>query len=197
MLILGSSSPRRREILSHYNIPFSVATPPYDEKSFVFDGEPHVYVQKLAREKNLSIAGEFEDDDVLLTADTIVVKDGQIFCKPQTLEEAFEMLLDLSGKTHLVHSGICVKCGPQEYCDVETTEVTFCPLTEHQIRKFHSAVDPLDKAGAYAIQGSGGLLIEKIVGNYDNVMGLPMQCVSKLLSKVDIHLWDYVSPSSL
>ncbi|MCB1108705.1 MAG: Maf family protein, partial [Chlamydiia bacterium] len=155
------------------------------------------YVQRLAEEKGASIAPEFDQSEIILTADTVVVKDGQIFSKPQNLEEAFSMLFELAGKTHVVHSGISVRRGPTVYSAVESTEVTFCPLTEAQIRKFHTAIDPTDKAGAYAIQGSGGLLIKKIHGNYDNVMGLPMQTVAKLLKNVGIDLWDYVSSSSL
>ena len=192
MLILGSSSPRRREILSHYNIPFSVATPPFDERAFVHSGKLDTYAKRLAEEKGLSLAGEFEQTQVILTADTLVVYQGQVFPKPQNLSEALEMLLTLNGKTHQVLTGVAVLVNHQVISAVEETLVTFCPLKKEQIKRFHKTVNPTDRAGGYAIQGTGGLLIERIEGNYDNVVGLPMKTTSKLLKQVGIDLWDYV-----
>ena len=191
MLVLGSSSPRRRAILSEYGIPFSVANPPFDERAFVHDGSPEELAMRLAEEKGATLVGEFGNEPIL-TADTLVVLNGKIYNKPDDRAHALSMLMDLCGQTHHVLSGVSVRLGDEVHSAVEQTRVTLCPMTSEQIERYHNAIDPLDKAGAYAIQGRGGIIVREIVGNFDNVMGLPMHTVFNLLHPLGIDLWDYV-----
>ena len=194
-LVLGSSSLRRREMLDMIGIPYTACTPPFDERAFVHEGTPEELVKKLAEEKCASLKGEFPDE-VILCADTLVVLEGQIYGKPDGETGAFEMLKTLSGKTHQVLSGVSVLKDGQMVSGLETTYVTLKNLTDEQIRIFHKAINPLDKAGAYAIQGLGALIVERIDGNYNNVVGLPMHICMDLLSQMGIDLWDFVTFSS-
>lgn len=191
MLILGSSSPRRRAILSEYGIPFSVASPPFDERAFVHDGSPEELAIRLAEEKGAALAGECAGEPIL-TADTLVVMDGKVYSKPDDLAHAMTMLMELCGRTHHVLTGVSVRMNDEVHSAVEQTRVTLTPLTSEQIERYHAAIHPLDKAGAYAIQGRGGIIVREIVGNFDNVMGLPMHTVFNLLHPLGIDLWDYV-----
>ncbi len=195
MLILGSSSPRRREILSYFGIPFTVGTPPFDERAFVHNGAPEELVKELSEQKSHSLKSEFPDEPILC-ADTVVVFEGKVLNKPVDESEAHQMLKSLCGNTHQVISGVSVRLGDQIFTDVETADVTLVNLTDSQIETFQRAIGSLDKAGGYAIQGRGSLIVESIVGNFDCVMGLPMQTVYKLLKKVGIDLWDYLSSGS-
>jgi len=198
LLILGSQSPRRREILSAFSIPFKQASPPFIEESVAFKEEPInsnpiTYVSTLSRGKALSLAAQFSHLPIL-AADSIVFIEDQLYEKPKDLEDAFNLLMHLQGKWHSVFTGVTVLKGHEEYTAVEETRVLFNPLTPAQARIYHANTVWADKSGGYGIQSAGGLLVRKIEGCYNNVMGLPVNVVRELLLKVGIDLWDYIKP---
>lgn len=191
-IILGSQSPRRKEILNYFNLPFKQMDPVFDEESVPFHGNPFTYVCQLAQGKANALACSLPSDAILITADTIVFCNGKIYGKPKNKEEAFQSLQELSGKWHQVLTGVAVKKGDSLFTDAEETRVLFHSLSPNQIQKYQSKVHCEDKAGGYAIQNSGSMIVEKIEGAFHNVMGLPIHTLSKLLLKVDIDLWDYL-----
>lgn len=191
MLVLGSGSPRRREILHFFSIPFQVETPSFDECQVSYRGDPAAFVQEVAKKKALCLSKRFPDQ-IILTADTVVVLDGRLFLKPQTHEEAFLMLKELSGKQHSVHTGACVLRNELVETASEESLVEFHPLSDEQIHSYHRGFDPLDKAGAYAIQRSGSIIVKRIEGCYYNIMGLPLNTTRRLLVNFGIDLWDFL-----
>lgn len=190
-LILGSTSPRRREILNFFSIPFVQASSDFDETQVIFQGDPGAFAAEVAKRKALCLMERFPKD-VILTADTIVYRDKRLFMKPEGMEEAHGMLRELSGKEHQVFTGVCVVKGNDCFVDVEETRVFFHELTEPQIRAYHAHFLPLDKAGGYAIQKGGSLIVKRIEGCYYNIMGLPIHTVRRLLLKAGIDLWDFL-----
>lgn len=191
MLILGSTSPRRREILSFFSLSFRQESPDFDETTVPFLGEAQHYVQEIAKQKALSLQKRFPKD-VILTADTTVFYQGKIFSKPTDLSEAYLMAKELSGQEHQVFTGVCVATPNQLFLGGEESRVTFHELTDDQIVKYHRHILPLDKAGGYAIQQAGSLIVKRIEGCYYNIMGLPIHTVRELLLKAGIDLWDYL-----
>jgi septum formation protein len=187
-LILGSNSPRRREILSFFNIPFQQISPDFDEEAVPFHDNPKEYVLTLARGKADSLARSFPQD-AILTADTIVYKKGKIYGKPKDAIEAFENLKELSGNWHSVFTGLALSFHGKDFMAAEETRVIFNPLTEDQIRVYHSIIPSGDKAGGYMIQGPGGLIVNRIEGCYYNVVGLPINSLCSLLKEAGIDLW--------
>ena len=177
-LILASQSPRRRELLSLFGIPFAVQVADIDETM-----DPNLpaaeAVGAISRKKALAVPREAED--VLIAADTIVVVDGQILGKPHTQEEAAAMLRMLSGKDHQVMTGVTVLCGQREAVFTEVTDLHFRELTDSEIRRYVESGEPMDKAGAYGIQGGAALFCEKMTGDYYNVMGLPVCRLGQVL----------------
>jgi septum formation protein len=190
-LILGSQSPRRKEILSYFSIPFIQMSPAFDEESVPFQGDPEVYACTLSQGKAESLADRFPES-VILTADTIVFRNGKIYGKPKTQEEAYQSLSELVGQWHTVYTGVTVKKGKQMFQQVEASRVLFNPLTPEQIHHYIAHTEWADKAGGYAIQANGGLIVRKIDGCYYNVMGLPINTVESLLQHVGIKLWNYL-----
>lgn len=171
-LILASASPRRRELLLQAGLQFDVMPSAADET--VPPGlSQEELVKTLARLKAEDV---FRDhpDHVVIGSDTLVFFEGKALGKPSSPEEAAAMLRMLSGKVHTVSSGVCI-CSPQKtICFAETTEVEFFPLSEEEIAAYIETKEPLDKAGAYGIQGRGGVFVRRIVGDYYNVVGLPL-----------------------
>lgn len=190
-LILGSSSPRRKEILSYFTLPFEQVSPSFDEQSIPFRNNPVEYVTQLAKGKADSLERKHHEA-IILTADTIVYYDGKIYGKPVDEENAFRALSILSGKWHSVFSGLCLIHHEKTFTLWEETKVLFNELTDYEIRHYHSKLHWADKAGGYAIQMAGGLIVKKINGCYYNVMGLPINSVRKLLLNVGIDLWNYL-----
>ncbi len=190
-LILGSQSPRRKEILSYFNIPFEQAAPPFDEDSIPFTGNPIDYVCSLSKGKANSLV-HLDESAVILTADTIVFRDGKIFGKPANQEEAFHTLSELVGQWHTVYTGVTVKQGDKEFYQAEATRVQFNNLSAEQIQHYLLRTHWMDKAGGYAIQRGSGLIVSRIDGCYYNVMGLPINTVHTLLKHVQIDLWDFI-----
>ena len=190
-IILGSSSPRRREILSFFSLPIRQISSDFDESQILFDGDPARFAEEVAKRKALCLT-EKHSGLPILTADTVVFQGGRLFLKPDTLEEAKTMLSELSGKEHKVYTGVCVARNKELYSEIAETTVEFHELTQNQIQIYHRHFGPLDKAGAYAIKKGGILIVKRIEGCYYNIMGLPLQPVCRLLLKVGIDLWDYL-----
>ena len=180
MFYLASQSPRRKELLTLAGLNFEVLVSGCDET--VPDGfTAEQTVAHLARIKAQAVQALCKEDDVILAADTIVVIDGSILGKPKTEDEAFNMLRSLSGRTHTVMTGVCITNGKQENTFVSKTDVTFYALSDAEIRAYIATGDPFDKAGGYGIQTQGVVLVEKINGDYSNVVGLPLaRCVREL-----------------
>lgn len=178
--ILASASPRRCDILNMVQLPFQVCVSDVDE-TIEKEATPSQIVQELAKRKAHAVFSEHKDA-LVLGADTLVSMEGKILGKPKDREDAANMLRLLSGQTHTVYTGYCLVSNEGEICDVVQTDVSFYPLTEEQISWYLDTGEPFDKAGAYAIQGAGSRFIEKIHGDYYNVVGLP---ISKILRKID------------
>jgi septum formation protein len=190
-LILGSQSPRRREILSHYSIPFEQATSQFAEEAVAFHGDPKQYVITLSKGKADALAHRFPNE-AILTADSVVYLDNKIYNKPLDEKEAYQMLSELSGKWHSVYTGVTLRHGNKEYHQVEETQVEFNSLSEAQINSYIETRQWSDKAGGYGIQTSGGLIVRQITGCFYNVMGLPINTVRDLLMHIGIDLWKYL-----
>jgi len=182
--ILASSSPRREEILKKAGIDFKVIFPEnIEEKNISTDPVSHVL--ELSRKKAESVAKKI-DDSLILGADTIVVLNGAILGKPKDGKDAFRMLKQLSGKEHKVYTGVALldKRSGELLNDYQLTKVKFNQLKNKEIKDYIDTGEPLDKAGAYGIQGMGNFLVEKIEGDLDNVIGLPLRKLEELLKKI-------------
>ena len=187
MLVLASASPRRLEILRNAGIPFVVH--PTDIPEVPNPGEePRLFAERMAKEKALAV-WQLRPQDTILGADTVVVVDNEILGKPSNQADAARMLRVLSGRSHVVVTGVCLISpqpateNPEVRTDVrsETTLVTMVPLSDDDIRSYTATDEPMDKAGAYAIQGIASRWISHIQGDYFNVVGLPMALVWQML----------------
>ena len=193
-IILGSQSPRRREIMSFFKLPFKQVSPSFDEEAVPFHGNPKDYAQLISSGKAHSLT-QLYPDEIILTADTVVFQGGKIYGKPQNEEESFTHLKELVGKWHSVFTSVTIRHHQNEFHSVEETRVLFNQLTNQQIQAYHQALPCTDKAGGYMIQGAGSLIIKQIDGCYYNVMGLPVNALSHLLKKVGIDLWHFLKQS--
>lgn len=183
-VILASASPRRRELLALVGIAHDVRPAAIDES--LRPGEtPMGHAERLARAKAHAVA-EREPDAVVIAADTIVVVDGDILGKPRGVEEAAEMLRRLSARTHTVYTATAVARGARTESAVETVTVTFRALTGEEIDQYVATGEPLDKAGAYGIQGYGATIVERVEGDYFSVMGLGLRRLVELLARVGV-----------
>ncbi|MFT3745012.1 MAG: Maf family protein [Pyrinomonadaceae bacterium] len=181
-LILASGSPRRSEILSSVGWEFTKHVADIDETEL--EGElPADYVVRLAREKAEAVAVNYPDD-IVLGADTTVVINNQIIGKPLDLDDAKRMLTMLSGHWHEVLTGVAVVEAGETRSGIQSTRVKFAPMSDAEITFLAENGDPLDKAGAYAVQAQAALFIEGIEGDYWNVVGLPISLVYSLMKKV-------------
>ena len=179
-LILASQSPRRKELLGLLGIPFEIQVSQADE-SMDPAGDPAQQVAEVSRRKALAICPGAED--VVIAADTIVVCDGVILGKPHSREDACRMLSMLSGRSHFVMTGMTILHGGQIHSCTEITEVFFRNISQKEILRYVESGDPMDKAGSYGIQGGAALFVEKIYGDYYNVMGLPVCRLSQMLKE--------------
>lgn len=186
-LVLASGSPRRRELLAGLDLTFDVRPVDIDESPH--NGEAPVdYVLRLAREKAAAGAATAKPDELVLAADTIVALDGDLLGKPRDPADARAMLRRLSAQTHEVLTGVALDGAPLGNLEshvrtaaVERTRVTFAALTDEEIAWYVDTEEPLDKAGAYGIQRYGALFVERVEGNYSNVVGLPIPLTYRLL----------------
>ena len=190
-LILGSQSPRRKEILNYFSYTFEQASPPFVEEEVLFLGNPELYTTTISQGKARSLSSKFPKS-LILTADTIVYKDGKVYGKPKTLEDAALILSEFSGNWHSVFTSVSLLFNHQIWSKCEESRVLFNQLSPEEISHYHSRLDWTDKAGGYTVQMAGGLAVNRIEGCYYNVLGLPINTVRQLLKHVDIDLWDYI-----
>lgn len=180
-VILASGSPRRKQLLEQLGIKFEVVPSSVDEK--VTTNVPADLVKILCKQKAIDVAEKCGDDfELVIGADTVVSYKGKILGKPKTKEEAVEMLKLIQGEKHQVYTGVALVFPDRKVTIVRNTHVSMYPMTDEQIHDYVETGEPLDKAGAYAIQGRGAAYIEKIDGDYNNVVGLPLSAVVKLLN---------------
>jgi len=182
--ILGSASPRRRELFQRMGLSYTVHPVDIREESQLQHGKPSRTVLSIAREKMKALQkeGPYNGEDFLVTADTIVCFRGHILGKPRTKSEANEMLQRLSGHVHAVYTGVVVRRGQKQAAFFEKTIVRFMPLTPELIRRYLETGEYEGKAGAYAIQGRGAFFISSIRGDYYNVVGFPVNAFIGILS---------------
>ena len=179
-IVLASASPRRQELLRKAGITFRVHPAEIDETPRR-DEPAQPFAERMAREKAGAIRHRFPEEEFILGADTVVVVDNLILGKPQDAADAVRMLRLLSGREHQVITGVCVSTPDMENVRSEITTVHFCAMTEDDIRSYIATGEPMDKAGAYAIQGSAARWILKVEGDYNNVVGLPLDLVLRML----------------
>lgn len=187
-IILASSSPRRKELLDQAGIPFTVMPSSVDESSVKLSGTPEMMAEQLAHTKAIDIAGRVTSGGIVLGADTIVVCDDEVFGKPVDDDDAFRMLKKLNGREHFVITGISVIIAANGYEKRahEKTKVMFAALNDREILSYIRTGEPQGKAGAYAVQGKGALLVKGIEGCYSNVVGLPLRKLVDTLNSIGI-----------
>ena len=186
-IILASQSPRRRELLAMYDIPFVVDPSQADEENVTGTGAQRV--EKLAVAKAEEVALR-HPGQVVLAADTLVCVEDEILGKPKDEADAKRMLHLLSGRAHEVHTGVClILSDGSKLCGTDTAKVHFMPLTDELIDRYVATKEPMDKAGAYGIQGRAGVLISHIEGSPSNVIGLPLGLLTQLFMKAGIDFW--------
>ncbi len=190
-IILGSGSPRREEILHFFSVPFTKIPSSFDEETIPFLGDPITYVRTLSQKKAESLSID-HPNRIILTADTIVFHAGIVYNKPKSFEEAVSFLQKLSGQWHSVFTSLSLFHNGMITTTNEETKILFHELTSDQIHNYLLHVDFLDKAGGYAIQKSGSLIVKKIEGCYYNVMGLPLTSLREILLNVGINLWQHL-----
>lgn len=183
-IILGSDSPRRKQLLESILPSFDVMAKSVDEH-IPDDVEAQSAAQYLAKKKAAAFDNEVKNGKTVITADTVVIWNNTILAKPENKEEAIEMLTSLSGDTHQVRTGVCIRYGEKELVFDDITDVTFRELTAEEIRFYVNTYSPLDKAGAYGIQEWIGMIgITKIEGCFYNVMGFPTRKVYEVLQQL-------------
>ena len=187
-LILASGSPRRAQWLEALRLPFEKQLPEVDEAPLI-DEPASDMVLRLAETK-AEVIGRRNPGRWVLAADTTVALDEHVLGKPEHEDDAVRMLMLLQGRVHQVHTGLCLKRDQEIHSFVDTAEVRFRPLTETQARWYAGTREPMDKAGAYAIQGIGALFVAEVKGSFATVMGLPVERMSELLERLGLlGLW--------
>lgn len=187
-IVLASQSPRRRELLERMGIrAFSVVVPDVEET--LVDGlSPRQTVESISRQKSEAAAPLVGADDIVITADTMVFLGGEKLGKPKDEADAFRMLRSLSGNRHEVCTGVTVRQGERSETFSVTTLVYFRDLTDDEIRSYIASGEPMDKAGSYGVQGLGCLIVERIDGDYYNVIGLPVERLGRVLARFGVKL---------
>ena len=195
--ILASSSPRRRELLLRLQTPFDIILPDVDESIIPPDGSTETYCTALAELKANDISQHYPNN-LVIGSDTIVVLDDQIMGKPEDKAMAQNMLETLSGRTHHVYTGVCLKWAERNihHLFAEITTVTFRELSEADINHYIESCPPYDKAGSYGIQDWSAVFVKEIKGCYDNVVGFPISRFYQELKKLGINLLDSLSEAS-
>ena len=189
-IVLAFGSPRRRELLTRMGIADFDVRVPETEETYPPNLTPRETVEYISREKARAAAALCRPDEIVITADTMVFLDGARLGKPRDEAHALEMLTALQGRRHTVCTGVTVCRGDYADTQSEETEVFFRPATEQELRAYIRTGEPMDKAGAYGIQGRGALLVEKIHGDFFNVMGLPVLRLSRMLLPLGVHCLD-------
>jgi septum formation protein len=187
-IVLASRSPRRSQLLAQIGVPHEVLAVDFDEARLPGEA-PREFVERLARDKARHSRAACPDGRPLLAADTIVVLDGALFGKPRDEAEAVTMLRALSGRSHEVMTAVAVCDGATVRSAVSVSRVRFRELGEDECRAYWATGEPVDKAGAYAVQGLGAVFIERLEGSYSGVMGLPLYETARLLQAAGVAVW--------
>lgn len=185
-IILASQSPRRRELLERMGISKFEIIPAQGEERADRSLSPAQLVEELSQHKAAEIAVA-HPSDLIVAADTVVAIDGQVLGKPRSAQQACQMLSMLSGREHHVYTGVTVRRGSQAITEHEDTAVCFRPLTPEEIQAYVSTGEPMDKAGAYGIQGRGCVLVQGIRGDYYNVVGLPVCRLARIFAQFGVN----------
>ena len=188
--VLASASERRQELLKRIVEDFKIVISNFDENTVDFEGDCDDYVKLLALCKAREVANRIKNETIVIGSDTVVYHNGKIFGKPKDEKDAYNMLKSLSGSSHRVYSGIAVinTASNEIRVDSVCTEVFFSTLSEEQISRYVKSSEPMGKAGAYGIQGNGGIFVEKIYGCYYNVVGLPLNRLYFILREMGVNL---------
>lgn len=187
-LLLASRSPRRRELIAAMGLPFTAVDANIDETPPV-GASPEEAAIDIARRKALAVSAD--PNTVVVAADTTVVLGNEVLGKPADAEDASRMLHSLSGTKHRVLTGVCVRRGEDVRALCVSTDVFFRRLTEAEIDAYVASGDPMDKAGAYGVQSLAAWFVERIEGDYSNVVGLPMEALGRLLTSVGYDVWTH------
>lgn len=190
-IILGSQSARRKEILNFYSLPFEQMASAFDEDSIPFSGDPGAYVTAISKGKAQTLAHTFPQA-IILTADSTVYFENQVYNKPQNYEEAFHFLSEFQGKWQSVWTGLTLYKNHEYFHQAEETQLLLNPLEESQIHALLAKIPWSGLAGGFTIENSGSLIVRKIQGCYYNVLGLPVNCLYPLFLKAGINLWHYL-----
>ena len=187
-IVLASASPRRQELLRRMGITEFDIRVPETEEAYPEGLSPRQIVEYISREKADAAAKLCTEDEIVITADTMVFLDDQRLGKPADEADALRMLTALQGRHHTVCTGVTVRQGSRAVTGSEETEVIFRPASERELLAYIATGEPMDKAGAYGIQGKGALLVEKLNGDFFNVMGLPVLRLSRMLAQFGVNL---------
>lgn len=185
-IVLASGSPRRQELLQRIGITDFTIRVPKVEEWYPDDLIPAEIVSYISREKSQAVPSD--DDEIVITADTMVFLDDKRLGKPTDPDDALRMLTALSGRRHTVCTGVTVRQGQRIMTRSASTDVYFRPATKAELRAYIQGGEPMDKAGAYGVQGKGALLVERIDGDFFNVMGLPVLLLSRMLQEFGVTL---------
>jgi len=185
-IILASGSPRRRQILQLAGIPHEVIVSNADE---TITGEPDEQVTELALRKARAVLSVCGENEIIIAADTLVFIDGKVLGKPSNATEAFDMLKSLSGRMHMVYTGVALVRGNYEHVFADAVKVYFHALSDKDVNAYIATGEPFDKAGAYGVQERGSFLVEKIDGDFYTVVGLPISKVCRSLAKMGYDIW--------
>lgn len=189
-IVLASASPRRQELLTRIGITEFDVRIPKAEECYPAGLSPRETVEYIAREKADAAAALCTPDEIIITADTMVFLDDQRLGKPLDEADALRMLTALQGRRHLVCTGVTVRQGERFLTESEATEVFFRPASREELLGYIRTGEPMDKAGAYGVQGKGALLVERLNGDFFNVMGLPVLRLSRMLGRFGISFFD-------
>jgi len=187
-IVLASGSPRRQELLGRIGITEFDIRVPEAKEDYPAGLTPQQIVEYISREKADAAAALCSEEEIVITADTMVFLDDQRLGKPVDEADALRMLTSLQGRHHTVCTGVTVRQGDRILTESETTEVYFRPATEAELLAYIATGEPMDKAGSYGVQGKGALLVEKLNGDFFNVMGLPVLRLSRMLAGFGITL---------
>ena len=187
-IVLASASPRRQELLRRIGITEFDIRVPETEETYPEGLSPRQIVEHISREKADAAAKLCTAEEIVITADTMVFLDDQRLGKPADEADALRMLTALQGRRHTVCTGVTVRQGDRSLTESETTEVYFRPAAEAELRAYIATGEPMDKAGSYGVQGKGALLVEKLNGDFFNVMGLPVLRLSRMLAQFGVNL---------
>ncbi|MCI9553892.1 nucleoside triphosphate pyrophosphatase [uncultured Oscillibacter sp.] len=187
-IVLASGSPRRKELLERIGVTDFLVRVPEVEETFPEGLTPQKVVSHISREKAEAASRLCGPEDIIITADTMVFLDQARLGKPRDEAHALEMLTALQGRKHTVCTGVSVCQGDRRLTETESTDVFFRPASEAELRRYIATGEPMDKAGAYGVQGRGALLVERLEGDFFNVMGLPVLRLARMLEKFGISL---------